>query len=197
MRVWHHGLRRFLESSNGRASGRSRASDVWAYAWMFHTRCRPGLEPGPILRGFAFCRGGKYPLRQQPPVAINPGSAAQRDRTARSLSSGAHSRDPLALPRERCTASETRDRSLHPRASRLAARCARAFASILAHRRAWGMPGARCTRSLVCGMVFEKAHEYSQRSHRNRPAFPHAMVLTVSFVLSPAIGLFCHRRLAD
>jgi hypothetical protein len=28
----------------------------------------------------------------------------------------------------------------------------------------------------------------------NHPASPHAMVLTVSFVLSPAIGLFCHRR---
>src|SRR6202166_3755610 len=27
------------------------------------------------------------------------------------------------------------------------------------------------------------------------PAFPHAMVLTVSFVLSPVIGLVCHRRL--
>src|SRR5665811_2159210 len=28
----------------------------------------------------------------------------------------------------------------------------------------------------------------------NHPASPHAMVLTVSFVLSPAIGLFCHRH---
>src|SRR5665213_2364167 len=37
-------------------------------------------------------------------------------------------------------------------------------------------------------MVVVDAHEYSQQSHRNRPAFPHAMVLTVSFVLSPAIG---------
>src|SRR5260221_13665989 len=26
------------------------------------------------------------------------------------------------------------------------------------------------------------------------PAFPHAMVLTVSFALSPVTGLFCHRR---
>jgi hypothetical protein len=26
------------------------------------------------------------------------------------------------------------------------------------------------------------------------PGIPHAMVLTASFVLSPAIGLFCHRR---
>jgi hypothetical protein len=39
-------------------------------------------------------------------------------------------------------------------------------------------------------MVVVNAHEYSQRVHRNRPAFPHAMVLTVYFVLSPAIGCF-------
>ena len=54
------------------------------------------------------------------------------------------------------------------------------------------MPGARCTRSLVCkewwhtSVVTTVAPEH--------PAFPHAMVLTVSFVLSPAIGLFCHRH---
>ena len=33
--------------------------------------------------------------------------------------------------------------------------------------------------------------------HRSNPAFPHAMVLTVSFVISPVIGLVCHRRLAS
>jgi hypothetical protein len=38
----------------------------------------------------------------------------------------------------------------------------------------------------------ENAHEYSQRVHRNSPAFPHAMVLTVSFALSPAIGYSIH-----
>src|SRR5216684_461959 len=36
-------------------------------------------------------------------------------------------------------------------------------------------------------------HRYS----RIHPAFPHAMVLTVSFVLSPVIGLVCHRHPAD
>jgi hypothetical protein len=30
--------------------------------------------------------------------------------------------------------------------------------------------------------------------HRDHPAFPHAMVLTVSFALSPVIGLSCHRH---
>jgi len=57
------------------------------------------------------------------------------------------------------------------------------------------MPGARCTRSLVCkgrkhtSVVTTVAPEH--------PAFPHAMVLTVSFVLSPVIGLVCHRHPAD
>ena len=55
------------------------------------------------------------------------------------------------------------------------------------------MPGAKLRRSLVCACVVN-AHELV-RSHRNHPAFPHAMVLTASFVLSPVIGLFCHRRL--
>src|ERR1035437_1416509 len=35
----------------------------------------------------------------------------------------------------------------------------------------------------------------SPQVHRNHPAFPHAMVLTAYFVLSPEIGLVCHRRL--
>src|SRR5580704_14440083 len=54
------------------------------------------------------------------------------------------------------------------------------------------MPGARCTRSLVC--IGSVAHESSPRSHRDHPAFPHAMVLTVSFALSRVTGLCCHPR---
>ena len=40
-----------------------------------------------------------------------------------------------------------------------------------------GMPGAQCTRSLVCESGRKNAHEYSQRVHRISPAFPHAMAL--------------------
>jgi len=40
--------------------------------------------------------------------AFARGSAEQRNRTMRSLSSGAHSRDPLASPGERCSASDMR-----------------------------------------------------------------------------------------
>src|SRR5215208_5735597 len=36
----------------------------------------------------------------------------------------------------------------------------------------------------------------SPQVHRIHPAFPHAMVLTVSSELSPVIGLSCHRHLA-
>jgi hypothetical protein len=76
------------------------------------------------------------------------------------------------------------------------ARSARGVHEIFAQQRAWGMPGARCTRSLVCSVLV--AHECSHHGRTGKhPAFPHAMVLTVSFVLSPEIGLFCLRRLAD
>jgi len=34
------------------------------------------------------------------------------------------------------------------------------------------MPGAQCTRSLVCEVVVQNAHEYSQRSHRKSPGIP-------------------------
>jgi hypothetical protein len=57
------------------------------------------------------------------------------------------------------------------------------------------MPGADCARSLVCSVLV--AHECSYHGRAGRPAFPHAMVLTVSFVLSPVIGLFCHRHLRN
>ena len=53
------------------------------------------------------------------------------------------------------------------------------------------MPGARRTRSLACKV---KKHTSVTTVAPDHPAFPHAMVLTVYFVLSPAIGLVCHRR---
>ena len=34
------------------------------------------------------------------------------------------------------------------------------------------MPGAQCTRSLVCAWCSQDAHEYSQRSHRKSPGIP-------------------------
>src|SRR4051795_11726511 len=49
------------------------------------------------------------------------------------------------------------------------------------------MPGARCTRSLAWEKI--EPHEYRHREvHRFHPAFPHAMVLTVSSVIFPVIG---------
>jgi hypothetical protein len=45
------------------------------------------------------------------------------------------------------------------------------------------MPGARCTRSLVC--KGRKHTSVATTGPPEHPAFPHAMVLTVSFVLSP------------
>jgi hypothetical protein len=52
------------------------------------------------------------------------------------------------------------------------------------------MPGARCTRSLACkGEV--KHTSVVTTGPPDSPGLPCAMVLTVSFVLSPVTGLFC------
>jgi hypothetical protein len=57
------------------------------------------------------------------------------------------------------------------------------------------MPGAQCTRSLACKV--KKHTSVVTTGPPENPAFLHAMVLTVSFVLSPVTGLFCHRYPAD
>ena len=55
--------------------------------------------------------------------------------------------------------------------------------------RAPNAPAASCAK-------VESTRVSHHRSTGFIPAFPHAMVLTVSFVLSPVIGLSCHRHLA-
>jgi hypothetical protein len=55
------------------------------------------------------------------------------------------------------------------------------------------MPGARCTRSLACKVGSEHTSVVATGSPEH-PAFPHAMVLTAYFVLSPATNSFCHRH---
>jgi hypothetical protein len=46
------------------------------------------------------------------------------------------------------------------------------------------MPGAQCTRSLVCAIGSRYAHQYSQRRHRKHPAFP-TRWFYVLYVISP------------
>jgi hypothetical protein len=58
------------------------------------------------------------------------------------------------------------------------------------------MPGAQCTRSLVCAGVVEYAHEYSQRRHRKHPAFPTQWFYGL-YVLSLGTGLSCPHRSRD
>ena len=55
------------------------------------------------------------------------------------------------------------------------------------------MPGARCTRSLVCSVVVEHTSVVTTGPPEH-PAFPHAMVLTAYSVLSPATNSSCHRH---
>jgi hypothetical protein len=49
------------------------------------------------------------------------------------------------------------------------------------------MPGAQCTRSLVCESSGWNAHEYSQRVHRKSPGIP-TQWFTAYSALSPVIG---------
>jgi hypothetical protein len=51
------------------------------------------------------------------------------------------------------------------------------------------MPGAQCTRSLVRAGVVKYAHQYSQRRHRNHPAFP-TRWFYVLYVISPVTSSF-------
>src|ERR1700724_868754 len=55
-----------------------------------------------------------------------------------------------------------------------------------------GIPGARCTRGLVCKSA-EQKRTRAYRFSGGNPAFP-AQWFTAYFALSPAIGLSCHRR---
>src|SRR5512140_872374 len=76
-----------------------------------------------------------------------------------------------------------------------AARCARGLMKSYALEegarecRVPSAPAASC----ALGVVQMHTSIHSGRTG-NHPASPHAMVLTASFVLSPAIGLSCHRR---
>ena len=54
------------------------------------------------------------------------------------------------------------------------------------------MPGARCARSLACKI--KKHTSIVTTVTPDTPGIPRAMVLMVSFVISPVIGLVCHRR---
>jgi hypothetical protein len=72
----------------------------------------------------------------------------------------------------------------------LAARFARGFANSLPlfEQRAQGMPGARCTRGLVC----QKLRIWRTRAYRAAEAIRHPLRngFTAYFVLSPVSGLF-------
>jgi hypothetical protein len=69
------------------------------------------------------------------------------------------------------------------------------YASTFAPMRAWGMPGAQCTHSLV--REINKAHEHSHhRSTGSIPAFPHANGFNGFLRALPGNRALCHRRLA-
>ena len=57
------------------------------------------------------------------------------------------------------------------------------------------MPGARCTRGLVCKMCKESAHEHTGSAEAIRHSLRDGF--TAYFALSLVTGLFCHHHLAD
>src|SRR5229473_301284 len=67
---------------------------------------------------------------------------------------------------------------------------ARSFAQENRGRRESRVPAAPAASRAV-----KKAHELVTTGPPESPGLPCAMVLTVSFALSPVIGLSCHRRL--
>ena len=54
------------------------------------------------------------------------------------------------------------------------------------------MPGARCTRGLVCKMHKESAHEHTGSAEAVRHSLRNGF--TAYAVLSPATNSSCHRR---
>jgi hypothetical protein len=59
------------------------------------------------------------------------------------------------------------------------------------------MPGAQCTRSLVCEVGSSNCTRVFTAVAPEITRHPRTQWFTAYIVLSPAIGLSCHRRLAD
>src|SRR5437588_5662802 len=111
------------------------------------------------------------------PKILGPGSAAHHSANA-----------PC------CAAHGTRYRHDFAFSRRDFARVMQILMSSPSKQRAQGMPGARCTRGLVC----LKCEKRRTRAYRAAEAVRHPLRngFTAYFVLSPVSGLFCHRHFA-
>jgi hypothetical protein len=70
--------------------------------------------------------------------------------------------------------------------------CSKSFASKIRGRRESRVPAAPAAPRAKC-----RKHASASPQVTGTPGHPCTMVLTVSFALSPVIGLCCHRRLAE
>src|SRR3954467_2124730 len=70
--------------------------------------------------------------------------------------------------------------------------CPRFASTLSLEEREWGMPGARCTRGLVCKIVRVGAHEHTGSAETLR--HPPRSGFTAYGALSSATNSCCHRR---
>jgi hypothetical protein len=119
------------------------------------------------------------------------GQRQLRSRISRSLSSGAHSRDPVAHSGYRFHISNSTSRSRRMIRASFALSLPPSHIRGSRECRVLDAPAASCALgSGVCTRVFTAEAPESS-------GIPHAMVLTVSSALSPVIGLSCHRHPRD
>ena len=102
----------------------------------------------------------------------------------------------VPAPVRNCALGGDDNMSLSTRLRDLAARSAPELCKFAPlNERAQGMPGARCTRGLVCKCSKESAHEHTGSAEAIRHSLRNGF--TAYTVLSPVNGLSCHRRRND
>jgi hypothetical protein len=136
---------------------------------------------GPITTGRCYCKGRPTAVSPRRPRRMGP--CVRRHDSLGAAGKAASRIHIFTCQTARCVQTQLHD----------PAACMREFyleRPALRNQRAQGMPGARSARSLAC----RKNTRVSHHGHTGSPGIPCAMVLTVSFVLSPVTGLVCHRH---
>ena len=143
-----------------------------------------GHSADPLAGDDGWACGGAFAFNELPPASVIARSEATKQSIFfccdHGLLRGACHRARIRATRWLAMTLNTRSR---PRGAKRPRPCMKS----LAHRGRGErrMPVAPAASRALC---IGRTHT-SKRVHRNHPTFPHAMVLTVSFVLSPVTGL--------